>query len=216
VMCADMILVQPVVPLQTGKASARSEESRKWRKVSLSSGFSNEIGVQIFICHDHSSEVFVSDNGCNLFTLDLRNGGILCGYKGTLHSSFFMIDCSPTDTQGLSGAVTSIAPSPTFVTSTALDRFARIHSTSIPPQQVGQQVEKKGEVIDKVYTKSIPTVVIWDGDVANTGLNLDSGNEAENDSEDENVWDRLENVGDSDGEDAQRNAKRSPKKGRVE
>jgi len=143
-------------------------------------------------------EVFVSDNGCNLFALDLRNGGILCGYKG------------------LSGAVTSIAPSPTFVTSTALDRFARIHSTSIPPQQVGQQVEKKGEVIDKVYTKSIPTVVIWDGDVANTGLNLDSGNEAENDSEDENVWDRLENVGDSDGEDAQRNAKRSPKKGRVE
>jgi len=142
-------------------------------------------------------EVFVSDNGCNLFALDLRNGGILCGYKG------------------LSGAVTSIAPSPTFATSTALDRFSRIHSTSIPPQQAAQQVEKKGEVIHKVYMKSIPTVVIWDGDVANAGLNVDTRNEGEDDSEDENVWDRLENVADSDGEDAPRSAKRSTKS-RVE
>ena len=30
-----------------------------------------------------SSEAFVSDKGCNLFALDLRNGSISCGYKGT-------------------------------------------------------------------------------------------------------------------------------------
>lgn len=39
--------------------------------------------VQIFIHDPLSSEVFVSDKGCNLFSLDLRNGAILCGYKGT-------------------------------------------------------------------------------------------------------------------------------------
>ena len=67
---------------------------------------------------------------------------------------------------GLSGAITSIAPSPTVMASTALDRFVRIHCTPLPPQQAGQQVEKKGEILDKVYVKSIPTVIIWDGDIA--------------------------------------------------
>lgn len=28
------------------------------------------------------SEAFVTDTGCNLFSLDLRNGQVLCGYKG--------------------------------------------------------------------------------------------------------------------------------------
>ena len=118
--------------------------------------------------------------------------------------------------EGLSGAVTSIAPSPTFVASTALDRFARVHSTSVLPQQAGQQVEKKGEVLDKVYTKSIPTVVIWDGDAVNIGLNTDNTDDGEIDNEDDNVWDTMQNVGDSDGEDVPRGTKRSIKKGRVE
>ncbi|KIM87003.1 hypothetical protein PILCRDRAFT_815437 [Piloderma croceum F 1598] len=143
-------------------------------------------------------EVFVSDKGCNLLALDLRNGAVLCGYKG------------------LSGAVTSIASSPTFVASAALDRFARVHSTSVLPQQAGQQVEKKGEVLDKVYTKSIPTIVIWDGDAANIGLNIDNADDGETDNEDDNVWETMQNVGDSDGEDAPQGAKRSVKKGRVE
>lgn len=112
--------------------------------------------------------------------------------------------------------MTSIAPSPTFVASTGLDRFACIHSTSVLPQQAGNQVEKKGQVLDKIYTKSIPTVVIWDGDVTNTGLNVDKPDEEENDSEDENVWDALQNVGDSGEEDAPRSTKRSIKKGRAE
>jgi ribosome biogenesis protein NSA1 len=109
-----------------------------------------------------------------------------------------------------------MAPSPTFAASTALDRFVRIHNTSIPPQEAGQQVEKKGDVLDKVYTKSIPTVVIWDGDVATAALNIKRGHEGENNSEDENVWDTMQNVGDSDEEEAPRCARRGVKKGRVE
>jgi ribosome biogenesis protein NSA1 len=118
--------------------------------------------------------------------------------------------------QGLSGAVTSIASSPTFVASTALDRFARVHSTSVLPQQAGQQVEKKGEVLDKVYTKSIPTAVIWDSDAANIGLNMDNADDGEIDNDDDNVWETMQNVGDSDREDVPQGAKRSVKKGRVE
>ena len=162
-----------------------------------------------------SSEVLVSDQGCSMFTLDLRNGGVLCGYKGTIWSALYWSTWL-IHIEGLSGAITSMAPSPTLVASTALDRFARIHSTSIPPEQAGQQVQRKGQILDKVYTKSIPTVVIWDGNVADTGLKVDKGDEGENDCEDENVWDTLENVGDSDGENAPRSAKRNFKKGRVE
>ena len=72
----------PVVQLQTGQALAKSEESRKWRKVSLNSTLSQQYAMK-FIGYVLSSEVFVSDQGYNLFALDLRNGGILCGYKGT-------------------------------------------------------------------------------------------------------------------------------------
>jgi len=100
---------------------------------------------------------------------------------------------------GLSGAITSIAPSPTVMASTALDRFVRIHCTPLPPQQAGQQVEKKGEILDKVYVKSIPTVIIWDGDIARD-LNV-KPEEEKSDSEDGNVWDGMEDVDDSDGDE---------------
>ena len=78
-----------------------------------------------------------------------------------------------------------MAPSPTVLASTALDRFARIHSTSSPPEHTGEQVETRGEVLEKVYTKSIPTVIVWDGSVL--GL-----------SEDDDVWDGMEDIGFSD------------------
>lgn len=144
--------------------------------------------------------MFVSDKGCNLFALDLRNGAVLCGYKGNLlvASALHYIHSISRSIIGLSGAVTSIAPSPTFMASVALDRFARIHSNPLPPKEVEQQVEKKGEVCDKVYTKSIPTVVIWDGDVAD---DEDMSPRRDEDSEEENVWDGMQNVGDSDEED---------------
>ena len=126
----------------------------------------------------------------------------------------FMTTCSFGDLKGLSGAVTSMAPSPTVMATTALDRFARIHSTSTLPRQADQQVGTKGEVVDKVYTKSIPTVVVWDSDVIDSDLYADR-QEGEDDSGDENVWDKMANIGDSDGDDVLRNAKRSAKKGRL-
>jgi ribosome biogenesis protein NSA1 len=140
----------------------------------------------------------VSDKGCNLFALDLRNGGILCGYKGNSSFTFHRNDPDIVvrASAGLSGTVLSIAPSPTLVASTALDRFARIHSTSLLPQQAGQQVEKKGVVLDKIYMTSIPTVIIWDGH----DMNL-RAEDKESDSEDENVWNDMEGISDSDGED---------------
>jgi len=72
--------------------------------------------------------------------------------------------------------------------STALDRFARIHSTSSPPEHAGKQVEKRGEVLQKVYTKSIPSVIIWDGNVSVLS----------EDKENDDVWDGMEGVGFSD------------------
>ncbi|KAH9180761.1 hypothetical protein EDB89DRAFT_2122170 [Lactarius sanguifluus] len=75
--------------------------------------------------HDEH-EVFVSDQASSLFAVDARNGRVIYGYKG------------------IAGAITSMAPSPAGLVSTALDRYAR------------------GTVLEKVYLKSIPTCVVWD------------------------------------------------------
>ncbi len=101
-----------------------------------------------YLCSLVCSEIFVSDRGCNLFALDLRNGKVAYGYKG------------------LAGAVTSISPSPSFVASGADDRFLRLHSTFSLPSAVGEQQEQKGDVLDKLYMKVIPTAVVWDGKVS--------------------------------------------------
>ncbi|KAJ7273661.1 hypothetical protein B0H12DRAFT_1285674 [Mycena haematopus] len=128
-------------------------------------------------------EVFVSDHGSNLFALDLRNGRAIYSYKG------------------LSGAVTSIAPSPSLVVSTALDRYCRIHTSFPPPLEAGQNQDNKGEVVEKVFMTSIPTVVVWDG-VESTTF------ESEPEVEDDDVWDDMENVEDSDDESKERKKRR--------
>ncbi|KAI0046124.1 hypothetical protein FA95DRAFT_1494459 [Auriscalpium vulgare] len=88
-------------------------------------------------------ELFIADSGSNLFALDTRTGRVVYGYKG------------------LAGAVTSIAPSPTNLASSALDRYVRVHST-FPPAEPGTQQDNKGAVLEKVFARSIPTVVVWD------------------------------------------------------
>lgn len=88
-------------------------------------------------------ELFVGDHTCNLYAIDLRNGRVLYRYTG------------------ISGAVMSLAPSPSVLASSSLDRYARIHSF-FPPPPPGEQQEHKGEVLEKIYMKSIPTVVVWD------------------------------------------------------
>lgn len=104
------------------------------------------------------------------------------------------------DFEGLAGSVTSIAPSPTFMVSVARDRYCRIHSTFPAPEQPGQQQEHKGEVLEKIFTKSTPTVVVWDGDHSSTKPIASSQELEEGDGDsDEDVWDNMEEV-DDDGE----------------
>lgn len=119
-------------------------------------------------------EVFLSDQGTNLFALDLRNGGIIYGYKG------------------ISGAVSSAAAAPSFLASVSLDRYTRIHSTFPPPAEVGKQQEEKGTVLHKVYMTAVPTVVIWD--------QSNVKGSSETDEEDGDIWEKMKHVGGNDQE----------------
>ncbi|KAG8217475.1 hypothetical protein J3R82DRAFT_5620 [Butyriboletus roseoflavus] len=120
-------------------------------------------------------EVFVSDQGTNLFALDLRTGGVSYGYKG------------------ISGAVNSLAVAPSCLASMSLDRFARIHSTFPPAAEVGMQQEEKGTVLDKVYMTTVPTVVVWDQSAA--------GNLQTTAEEDEgDIWEQMKHIGERDQE----------------
>lgn len=92
----------------------------------------------------------------------------------------------------MSGAVTSIAPSPSVVLSTALDRYTRVHSNFPPPQTIGQQQEHKGDVLEKIFMKTIPTVVVWDQDeVADPVTSVSQTDE-------DDVWEKMEHVEDVD------------------
>jgi ribosome biogenesis protein NSA1 len=91
-------------------------------------------------------QILLSDQGANLYTLDLRTGKILYGYNG------------------LAGAVTSIAPSPQHIASTSLDRYARIHSVTLPPERPGANLDRRGQVLDKFYLPRVPTCAAWAGE----------------------------------------------------
>lgn len=137
-------------------------------------------------------QLFVSDHGYNLFALDLRNGRVMYGYKGISLPHWDVAWINLNRVAGLAGAVTSIAPSPSVMASTALDRYTRIHSTFPPPSKMGQQQEQKGDVLDKVFMKSIPTVVVWDqGEVTDSTTSVSQMDE-------DDVWGEMEHVEDAD------------------
>ncbi|TFY63991.1 hypothetical protein EVJ58_g2931 [Rhodofomes roseus] len=146
-----------------------------------------------------SSEVFVSDNGSNLFALDLRNGRVIYGYKSTVlltthppQSTYTLLST------GIAGAVSSVAHSPSVLASVAQDRFLRLHSTFPPPKEPGQQQEHKGEVLDKLYMKAVPTVVVWDQS-ADASQAVQGAEEAgEEADDDDDVWDAMEDVEDEE------------------
>ncbi|KAF5357795.1 hypothetical protein D9756_001616 [Leucocoprinus leucothites] len=142
-------------------------------------------GVQVVKKGFAEHELLVSDQGTSLFSVDLRNGRVIYGYKG------------------LSGAVTSIAPSPSVVASTANDRFARLHSTYPPPAKEGQNLDRKGSVLEKVYLTSTPTVVVWDDTADETKETTSSTEE-----QDDEVWHAMEQVDESDMENAAGKSKR--------
>ncbi|KAL7283312.1 hypothetical protein ACG7TL_002741 [Trametes sanguinea] len=154
-----------------------------WKGVGKTGGISTvEKGL-----HEH--EVFVADRGSTLAALDLRNGRTIYSYKG------------------LAGAVTSVAPTGSLMASATQDRFVRLHSTFAPPAETGQQQDHKGEVLDKLYVKVTPTVIVWDGVSANA---LGSFEEAEGEDE---VWDQMQAV-ESDSEDEGKSSRRKEKKPR--
>ena len=109
---------------------------------------------------------------------------------------------------GIAGAVSSLAPSPSLLASVAQDRFLRLHSTFPPPKEPGQQQEHKGEVLDKLYMKAIPTAVVWDRrEDAGQGASAAEGDADEVDDDD--VWDAMENVEDDQEADGRRSGKKS-------
>ena len=79
--------------------------------------------------------------------------------------------------------MTSIAASPTVMVSVSLDRFARVCSILPTPQK---NQEHKPEVLGKCYLGGTPTVVVWDQSIINDEPKT---------NEDDEIWDKLENIG---------------------
>jgi len=108
--------------------------------------------------------------------------------------------------QGIAGAITSMAPSSAGLISTALDRYARVHSTYPPPPETGQPQDEKGAVLEKVYMKTIPTCVVWDGvtdedeDEDDDDRMRPRGGNDDDDSGDEDVWAGMQVAEDSENE----------------
>ncbi|KAH7930829.1 hypothetical protein BV22DRAFT_1190936 [Leucogyrophana mollusca] len=148
-------------------------------------GIGKEGGVRAVEKGFREHELFVSDQASHMFALDLRNGGIAYGYKG------------------ISGTVTALASTTTHVASVSLDRYTRIHSTFPLPDQLGQQQEQKGTVLEKVFMTSVPTVIVWDEDTQATPMTTDDAE----DEGGEDVWDGMKNVGESDDEEEAREDK---------
>ncbi|KAG8706585.1 hypothetical protein FRC09_002337 [Ceratobasidium sp. 395] len=102
-------------------------------------------GIKGVECGLNEHEIFISDNGSSLSSLDVRTGKICYSYKG------------------LAGATSSFAPvSTNFLASVSLDRMFRIHSTFSPPPQPNEQQLKKGAVLAQEFLKSTPTAIAWD------------------------------------------------------
>ena len=96
--------------------------------------------------------------------------------------------------------MTSIAPSPNLLVSTANDRFVRLHSTTPPPSREGQNLDRKSAVLEKIYVATVPTVVIWDE-------TADTSKDSTEEQEDE-VWNDMEQVNETDTKEIQRKNKR--------
>ena len=139
------------------------------------------------------SEVLLADQTSNLCALDSRTGRVLYGYKGrwTFNSYNIYQISSMALFPGISGGITSLACAPDYVGSTSLDRFFRLHGTASETS-----VNKKGQTLEKVYTKSIPTVVAWDP-------SHEDSKSGDGEGEEDQVWRDMANAeddGDSDDE----------------
>lgn len=154
-----------------------------------------------------SSEVFLSDQASNLFALDLRTGRVLHGYQGWVRSIRSKIRGNPSLFAGISGTITSLACAPHHVGSTSLDRFFRVHETASEASRKG----RKGQTVENLYTKSIPTVVVWDASYEDGKSSLPEDGEREGDQ----VWEDMkhaEDDSDNDGHTGDGPSTNSPQK----
>ncbi|TRM57579.1 hypothetical protein BD626DRAFT_514348 [Schizophyllum amplum] len=92
----------------------------------------------------------------------------------------------------IAGAVCSIATAPDVLVSAGLDRLVRIHSTF--PPQIGQQ-DRKGEILHKIFSKSVPTVAAWDQHAVEPRNTVDEVEEAEVEETDR-LWEEMEDAED--------------------
>ena len=81
-----------------------------------------------------------------------------------------------------------MACAPHHVGSTSLDRFFRLHGTASETSAK----DNKGHTLEKVYTKSIATVVVWDASYEDSRSPAPEDDESEEDQ----VWEGMENAGD--------------------
>nr|GAT58729.1 predicted protein [Mycena chlorophos] len=180
----------PHIMAGTQLGDVRRYDTRARKPTSQWKDIAKTGGVKVLEKGLGEHEIFVGDHGCNLSAVDLRNGRIVYSYKG------------------LSGAVTSVAPSSRSASngrggqtlvSVALDRYCRVHSTFGPPSVAGQNQDNahKGDVLEKIFTTSVPTVVVWSG----------ADHVPPADAEDD-VWDQMENVDSEDDEVSDRRKRR--------
>ena len=85
----------------------------------------------------------------------------------------------------------SIAAAPGILATTALDRFARIHSVHPLPESAGQQQDQRGQVLEKVFTRSVPISVVWDGHSPAQPSHSNG-----DDDDDDDVWGNMQHIGD--------------------
>jgi len=143
------------------------------RPVSDWKGVGKVRGIRLVEKGLSENELFVSDNGSNLYSVDLRTGGILYSYKG------------------ISGAVTSISSSSTtHMVSTSLDRYLRIHTVVPPPSRPGSNLEQRGGILEKTYLTCMPTTVVWDQQKTSK-TSIDDNTSS---LQDDDIWDKMEHV----------------------
>lgn len=162
-------------------------------------------GIRLVKRGQAEHEAFVADQGNNLFALDTRVGRVCYAYKGThpQHAlvSYRMYSCG----SGVAGAVVDAAStSGGFLASVAQDRLFRLHSTHPPPDDAGQPQEEKGEVLDKIFMRSMPTCVVWDEWSQDAGGTAAQGHEQGEgeDDDDDLMWERMGHAEDEDGDRA--------------
>ncbi|KAF8610165.1 hypothetical protein BDV93DRAFT_601221 [Ceratobasidium sp. AG-I] len=171
---------QPAYHIITGNASGavrRFDTRAARRPVANWENVAKTGGIRSVECGRNEHEIFVSDNGSNLSSLDTRTGKLSYTYKS------------------LSGAASSFTPlSTTHLASVSLDRIFRLHSVFAPPPKANEQQVKKGAVLGQEFMKSTPTVVVWDG--FEVDGKASPGNEEG--GEDEDVWEGMEVRGDDE------------------